>query len=239
MHDLARERPLAGWTIVFDLDGCLVDSAPDLVGALNSLLIEHRHAPLPLAQGRLMVGRGARSLVAKGFQAVGAPLDEPALTAMTDRFLAIYADRLADETRPYPGCLRALDELATMGATLAVCTNKRTDFSFALLGALRMRDRFVVNIGGDAAPAPKPDPRHLLHAIGAAGGDPARAIMIGDTVFDAEAAQAAGVPCLLVSFGYSQTPVAELPAAAVIDHFDQLPGAVAALASCPEATAPL
>lgn len=238
MHDL-QQRPLAGWTIVFDLDGCLVDSAPDLVGALNALLVEEAHEPLPLAQGRLMVGRGARALVAQGFETRGAVLDTGSLDAMTARFLALYAGRLALETRPYPGCIEALDRLSADGAVLVVCTNKRTDFSKALLHDLAMDGRFAANVGGDAAPAPKPDPRHLLCAIEAAGGDPARSVMIGDTVFDAEAARAAAVPCVLVSFGYSQSPVADLPAAAVIETFDALPGVIAKLASCPEATAPL
>jgi phosphoglycolate phosphatase len=238
MHDL-QQRPLAGWTIVFDLDGCLVDSAPDLVGALNALLVEEGHEALPLGQGRLMVGRGARALVAQGFETRGAAPDQAALDALTARFLTLYAGRIALETRPYPGCIEALDLLAARGAVLVVCTNKRTDFSRALLQDLAMDGRFAANVGGDAAPAPKPDPRHLQTAIEAAGGDPARAIMIGDTVFDAEAARAAGVPCVLVAFGYSQSPVADLPAAAVIETFDALPDVIAKLASCPEATAPL
>ena len=220
---------LAGAVIVFDLDGTLVDTAPDLVGALNTVLREQGLPALPLAQAREMVGRGARALIEQGFAAAGAPLDPARAAALVEQFIAAYLARIADESRPFDGVLAALDQLAAAGATLAVCTNKRTDLSLALLDALNMTDRFAAVIGADRAPAPKPDASHLLTAIAAAGGRPARAIMVGDSASDIGAARAARVPSVLVSFGYTEIPPADLGADLMIDRFDELAGAAARL----------
>jgi len=220
---------LAGAVIVFDLDGTLVDTAPDLVGALNTVLREQGLPALPLAQARVMVGRGARALIEQGFAAAGAPLDPARAAALVEQFIAAYLARIADESRPFDGVLAALDQLAAAGATLAVCTNKRTDLSLALLDALNMTDRFAAVIGADRAPAPKPDASHLLTAIAAAGGRPARAIMVGDSASDIGAARAARVPSVLVSFGYTEIPPADLGADLMIDRFDELAGAAARL----------
>ena len=220
---------LAGAVIVFDLDGTLVDTAPDLVGALNTVLREQGLPALPLAQARVMVGRGARALIEQGFAAAGAPLDPARAAALVEQFIAAYLARIADESRPFDGVLAALDQLAAAGATLAVCTNKRTDLSLALLDALNMTDRFAAVIGADRAPAPKPDASHLLTAIAAAGGRPARAIMVGDSASDIGAARAARGPSVLVSFGYTEIPPADLGADLMIDRFDELAGAAARL----------
>jgi len=184
---------------------------------------------LPLAQARVMVGRGARALIEQGFAAAGAPLDPARAAALVEQFIAAYLARIADESRPFDGVLAALDQLAAAGATLAVCTNKRTDLSLALLDALNMTDRFAAVIGADRAPAPKPDASHLLTAIAAAGGRPARAIMVGDSASDIGAARAARVPSVLVSFGYTEIPPADLGADLMIDRFDELAGAAARL----------
>ena len=222
---------LNGVTVVFDLDGTLVDTAPDLVATLNVLLEREGVAPLALAQAREMIGQGARALIAKGFAAAGRPLDPAALDALFERFIAHYREHIADESLPFPGLVDALDSLRSSGAILCVCTNKRTDLSFALLKALDLQGYFKSVIGADSAPAAKPDPRHLLTAIEAAGGDPARAIMVGDSGSDAGAARAAGTSLMLVSFGYTETPVEDLGADALIDSFDQLPAACARLAT--------
>ena len=212
-------KPLAGCTIAFDLDGTLVETAPDLIGTLNTILAEHGHPDLPLASARNLIGGGARVLLKRGFEAAGAPLDEARLPGLFDQFLAIYLGRIARESRTFDGLEAALDELAVQGATLAVCTNKRTDLSVALLDALDLSRRFAAVVGPDLAPAAKPDPRHLLTAIALAGGDPARALMVGDSASDSGAARAAGIPVVLVSFGYTETPAGDLPNDAVIDHF--------------------
>jgi phosphoglycolate phosphatase len=221
--------PLAGATIVFDLDGTLIETAPDLVGTLNVLLAREGIAALPLEQARMMIGQGARALISRGFAAVGAPLGPARLDALFDAFIVHYSAHIADESRPFPGLLAAMDALDAAGATLAVCTNKRTDLSVKLLDALKMSHRFAAVVGGDAAPAQKPDPRHLLTTIARAGGDPTRAVMIGDSISDARAARGARVPLVLVSFGYTDTPAAELGPDILIDHFDELVGACARL----------
>ena len=220
---------LAGATIAFDLDGTLVDTAPDLIGALNHLLREESLPDLPLASARLMVGRGARALIERGFAVAGAHLDPARTTDLFERFITIYRDRIADESRPFDGVLDALDILAGAGAKLCVCTNKYTDLSLALLDALGMTRRFAAVVGPDLAPAPKPDPRHVLAAIIAAGGNPSRALMVGDSISDTAAARAAAVPCIVVSFGYTEIAPGELGGDHLIDRFDQLPPLAARL----------
>ena len=219
------DLPLASATIVFDLDGTLVDTAPDLVSTLNLLLARERIAALPLSDARDMIGRGARALIARGFAAAGAPLDERKLSALFVDFIDHYLAHIADESRPFPGVLGAMDALAAEGARLAVCTNKRTDLSVALLNALDLTRRFAAIVGADAAPAPKPAAAHLITTIERAGGRVERAVMVGDSESDAGAARAAGVPLVLVSFGYTDTPVRDLGADVLIDHFDELPAA--------------
>ena len=214
--------PLAGATIVFDLDGTLIETAPDLVGTLNVLLAREGIAALPVDKARTMIGQGARALISRGFAEAGAPLGEVKLSALFDDFIAHYRAHIADHSRPFPGLLEAMDAIDAAGATMAVCTNKPTDLSIALLDALDMSHRFAAIVGPDAAPAQKPDARHLLTTIARAGGDPARAVMVGDSVSDARAARGAGTPLVLVSFGYTETPAAELGPDILIDHFDEL-----------------
>lgn len=227
------DSALAGAAIVFDLDGTLVDTTPDLIGTLNVLLAEEGLSPLALTEARPFIGRGARWMIERGFQAAGAPLEAQRLDGLFERFLIHYRAHLADESRPFPGCVAALDALRAQGAILAVCTNKRTDLSVALLAALGLADRFAAVIGGDAPPAIKPDPRHLMMAVEAAGGTIARAVMVGDAAPDAGAARAAGTKLILVSFGYTETPVDKLGPDILIDHFDELPAACGRLlAAC-------
>jgi phosphoglycolate phosphatase len=220
---------LNGATLAFDLDGTLVDTAPDLIGALNAVLGQQGLPALPLDSARFMVGRGARALVERGFSAAGAPLDEASTPALVARFLEIYRARIADESRVFDGVEACLETLSSAGAVLVVCTNKPTDLSFALLDGLDLTRYFIAVIGGDLAPKPKPDASHLLAAIAAAKGKPDRAIMIGDSATDIGAAQAAKVQSIVVSFGYTDIPAADLGADLVIDHFSVLPAAVASL----------
>ncbi len=218
-------RPLAGATIVFDLDGTLVETAPDLLGTLNHLLAREGVAPLPLAKGRSLIGQGAKALLSRGFAVAGEPLEEARLESLFQDFIAYYLAHISDGSRPFAGVIAAMDALEAQGARLAVCTNKRTDLSLALLDALGLTGRFAAIVGGDAAPAPKPDARHLLTTIERAGGDPSRAVMIGDSISDAMAARNAGVPLVLVSFGYTDVPARDLEPDILIDHFDELPAA--------------
>jgi phosphoglycolate phosphatase len=225
----AKVAALSGAVIAFDLDGTLVDTAHDLVGTLNWLLAAEGVAALPMDAARPFIGRGARWLIERGFEAADAGLEPGQVQPLLDRFLARYEAHIADESRPFPGCVAALETLKAQGARLVVCTNKLTGLSTTLLDALDMTRLFEAVIGADRAPAIKPDPRHLLTAIAEVGGDPARAILVGDAATDAGAARAAGVPLILVSFGYTETPAAELGPDILIDHFDELPGACARL----------
>lgn len=215
---------LAGATIAFDLDGTLVDSAPDLVGALNGVLQERGLPMLPLALARVMVGRGARALIEQGFAAAGEPLDAGATPGLVERFIAIYRDRIALESRPFAGVEAALTSLTASGAKLSVCTNKRTDLSIALLDALDLTRYFAAVVGADRAPAPKPDGRHLTAAIEAVGGASDRAVLVGDSANDVGAARAAGVPSIVVSFGYTEIAAADLGGDHLLDRFADLPG---------------
>ncbi len=231
MTDLSA---LAGATIVFDLDGTLVDSAPDLIGTLNVILQEEGIAPLPLDEARPFIGHGARRLMERGFAAQGHPVPTERMPELFDRFLAHYNQHSADHTRPFPGAVRCLTELKAAGARLAVCTNKLTDLSLPILQKLDLIDFFDAVIGADLAPAPKPDARHLTHTIEAAGGRVDRAVMVGDASTDAGAARAAKVPLVLVSFGYTEIPAADLHPDILVDHFDELKNAcVTLLTACP------
>ncbi len=224
---------LEGAVIAFDLDGTLVDTAPDLIATLNVLLSQEDLPPLPLAEARPFIGRGAKWLLERGFQAAGATLDEARAPELYERFIAHYLDHIADESRPFPGVEAALDRLKSEGARLAVCTNKLTDLSLALLDALDLTRRFDAVIGADATPACKPDARHLTTAVAAAGGTMRKALLVGDAPTDAGAARAAGAPLILVSFGYTEIPARDLAPDLLIDHFDQLAdGCVRLLAAC-------
>ncbi len=224
-------RPLSldGAVIAFDLDGTLVETAPDLLGALNGVLAEQDLPPLPADGARHLIGRGARALLVRGFEASGRHLDDTAAPPLVTRFIEIYRSRIALESRPYPGCVEALDTLRSKGARLVVCTNKLTSLSTELLDALALSERFVAIIGADAAPAPKPDPRHVLHAVAAAGGTRDRAVMVGDSLNDVASARAAGVASVVFPFGYTDIPAAELGADRLIGHYEELVGTVQSL----------
>ncbi|HYC74583.1 HAD-IA family hydrolase [Brevundimonas sp.] len=220
------EQDLDGWTIAFDLDGTLVETAPDLIGTLNRLLAQHDLPAVPLEGARHLIGWGAIALLKRGFEAAGAEWDEAASPALLQAFLADYVAHIADESTAYPGAIEALDQLAARGAILCVATNKPTDLAVALFRAIGLEDRFASICGPQSVSARKPDAAHIREAVQQAGGDPARAIMVGDSITDLDAARATGVPCILTTFGYTDTPAAELGADALIDHFDALPAAV-------------
>jgi phosphoglycolate phosphatase len=219
---LARDS-LAGAVIAFDLDGTLVDTAPDLIGSLNVVLDACGLAPLPVAAARVMVGRGARALIEQGFSAAGERLAADRTPVLVAHFIKVYLARIADESRPFAGVEQALDALSAAGASLCVCTNKPTGLAVALLDALGLSDKFAAIVGPDLAPAPKPDARHLLTAVEAAGGRLDRAILVGDSAVDVGAARAAGAPIVLVPFGYSEIPAADLGGDCVIETFEDLP----------------
>jgi phosphoglycolate phosphatase len=231
MHDPVND--LAGWTIAFDLDGTLVETAPDLVGALNVILVEQGMAPAPMTAVRQLVGHGLRGMLIRAFAMADLTITEDRIAQLRPRIVEVYQGRIAQESRPFPGCLDALADLRARGARLAVCTNKPEGLARLLLDELDMTACFDAIVGGDTLPVQKPDPAPLLEAVRQAGGDPARAILVGDASPDVGAAQAAGAPCVVCAFGYNDLPPAELGGDVIIGHFDALAAAVAGLvASC-------
>jgi len=214
--------------LLVDLDGTLVDSLPDLMAALNRLLAAEGQASLNAAEVRPMVGDGAARLVERAFAARGGPGDVP-LPALVERFLAIYEADPVAQTRPYPGAAETLEALAAAGWRLAICTNKPEAASRKVLQGLGLAGLFQEVAGGDSFPVRKPDAGHLLGALGCLDVLPRHAVMLGDSHNDLQAARNAGLPVILVSFGYTRTPARELGADAVIDHFDELPDALARL----------
>lgn len=210
-------------TVVFDLDGTLVDTAPDLIAALNhSLEVLGRPVVEPMLV-RSLAGHGARALLSAGLTLSGdAP--EELITRAIPVFLEHYADNICTFSAPYPGLELALEELRIEGFRLAICTNKPEELANHLVEALGWAGMFDAIIGGDTLPVRKPDPRPLLTAITQAKG--AKAIYVGDSAIDVETARAAAMPSIAVGFGFSDVCASQLGADLHIDHFDMLPSAV-------------
>lgn len=213
-------------TIVFDLDGTLVDTAPDLTNALNDVLTRRGHAPISADTIRACVSHGARIMIEEGLRRAGADDD---VDQMLAEFLVHYEANIARESRPFPGVVAALESLAAQGARLAVCTNKREHLSRRLLQALQLEGYFRAIAGRDTFAVSKPDPGHLTGVIALAGGKPSRALMVGDSEIDIRTARSASVPVILVSFGYAPFPLDGFAPEAVIDHFDELHARAATL----------
>lgn len=213
--------------LVFDLDGTLIDSAPDLLAALNRVLAEEGRPPVTLEDVKRMVGDGAAKLVERGFAKGGAALDGPSLDRLTDRFVRYYEAVVADLTRPFPGVPETLERLARAGYRLGICTNKPEGPAREVLAALDLLDYFQAVHGGDSGPTKKPDPAPLRAVVDALGGAPDSAVMIGDSPVDVATARAAAVPVIVVPHGYSRVPTEALQADAILEHFAALPGLLA------------
>lgn len=218
-------------TLVFDLDGTLVDTAADLVATLNVILEREGLQPVPYADARAMVGHGARVLIERGLAANGTSREPDAVDRLFADYIAHYSAHIADASRPFPGVPEALDHFAAEGWRLAVCTNKLEGLSVQLLEALDLAGRFDAICGADTFAARKPDPLALTETIRRVGGEPASSIMVGDSKTDIDTALAARVPVVAVDFGYTPVPVTELGPDIVISHFAELAGAVAQLRS--------
>lgn len=216
-------------TIVFDLDGTLIDTAPDLIDTLNLVFAREGLPPVPYDTARNLIGGGARVMIARGIEAEGRALEPAKLEQMFTDFIAHYSEHVADRSQPFPGLVDALDALAAHGCRLAVCTNKLERLSLMLLKELQLADRFQAICGQDTFGIQKPDPEILRRTVAAAGGSLQRAIMIGDSDTDIRTARAAGIPVIAVDFGYSERPVSEFAPDQVISHFAQLPASIAAI----------
>lgn len=208
--------------VVFDLDGTLVDTAPDLVDSLNHAIGQAGLAPVGYGDLTYLVGHGARVMIQRAFLLRNTPLSETELDRQMQAFISFYKGSMPGRSLPYPGLVAALDRLQAGGYKLAVCTNKMEALARALLDALGLTGRFAVITGGDTFPVRKPDAAHLLSTLERVGGDPGRSVMIGDSLNDILVARNAGVRSIGVPFGYSDVPVASLNPDLMIDHYDVL-----------------
>ena len=212
--------------ILFDLDGTLLDTAPDLHQALNHSLHVAGRDGVSLESVKHMVGQGARSLLEKGLNATGGKVPDDQFEELVEAFFAFYADHLSDYSKPYPGVMDALKKLKDADCVMAICTNKPVGFAKQLSQDFGFDPYISVITGGDSFAIRKPDPDHLNFTLAQMAGKNLPAIMIGDSENDINAAKAAGFKNIAVSFGYTHIPPHELGADIVIDHFDELCGAI-------------
>lgn len=220
--------------VVFDLDGTLVDTAPDLVTTLNTIFARQGLPQIGYAAGRNMVGGGARMMIERGLTAAGRVVAPGDLDQLVAEFIDHYANHIAEHSRPFPGVEAALDTLSARGLRLAVCTNKLEWLSVRLLQALGLAQRFVAICGPDTFQCAKPDPRILQCTIAKCEADGRPTVMVGDSATDIATARAAGIPVIAVDFGYTDVAVQELGPDRVIGKFEDLPEAVFGLLGCPE-----
>jgi phosphoglycolate phosphatase len=219
--------------VVFDLDGTLVDTAPDLISALNFVLEREGLAPVPLHAARNMIGAGARKLIERGLELEGRSMSSDEVTRLTGDFIDYYAAHIADASRPFEGLESALDDLSARGYRFAVCTNKLEWLSKLLLDQLGLSARFSAICGADTFGVSKPDPAILKQTIARAGGQLSSAIMVGDAGPDIGVARRAGIAVIGVEFGYTEVPIAELKPDRLIKHMRELPAAVESLTVSP------
>jgi phosphoglycolate phosphatase len=217
--------------VVFDLDGTLVDTAPDLINALNFVLDREGLPPVPLHSARNMIGAGARKMIERGLELEGRTMGLEDVTRLTSDFIDYYAAHIADASRPFEGLEGALDDLGALGFRFAVCTNKLEWLSKLLLDRLGLSPRFSAICGADTFGISKPDPAILQQTIARAGGQLASSIMVGDAGPDIGVARRAGVPVIGVEFGYTEVPIADLKPDRLINHMRDLPAAVQSLMS--------
>jgi len=208
--------------VIFDLDGTLIDTAPDLIASLNYTIAAADLAPVTFDDLTHLVGQGARVMIRRAFELRGHEISEPEVEPLLHRFLDYYKREMPGASQPYSGLHEALDRLSEAGFTAAVCTNKLEELALPLLEKLGLSDRFPVVTGGDTFAFRKPDARHILGTIERAGGDPAKSLMIGDSINDILAARNAAVPSIAVTFGYSDVPVVDLQPDHIIEDFSQL-----------------
>jgi len=215
--------------LIFDLDGTLVETAPDILNALNAVLVEEGRRPADIGDLRHLVGHGARLMMGEAFARTGARPSPERTEALIDRFVIHYRDHLADESLPYPGVHETLASFKRDGARMGVLTNKPEELAVPLLKALDLTQYFEAIHGAGRYSYVKPDPRVLHHVLDELGADKAHAVMIGDSATDVATAHAAGIPVIVLTYGYTPIPPRELGADAVIDAFSALPAALSKL----------
>ena len=208
--------------VIFDLDGTLIDTAPDLIDSLNHTIAAADLSPVTFDDLTHLVGQGARVMIKRAFELRKVKLDETEAETMFDHFVEHYRNNMPGKSRPFPGVVECLERLASAGMTLAICTNKSELLAIPLIEELGLSGHFAAITGGDTFPVRKPDAAHIFGTIEKAGGVRGKAVMVGDSINDILAAKNAGVPSIAVDFGYSDVPVASLSPDRVISHFDSL-----------------
>ena len=209
-------------TILFDLDGTLLSTAPDLLASLNFVMEQEGLRPLTQAEVGYQFGQGARAMIIHAYKHNAARADDGHLAALTERFVQHYADNMPGQSALFPGLAEAMDRLENAGMTLAVCTNKREELASRLLDGLDLSRRFAAICGGDTFPVRKPDGKHLTMTVERAGGDPSRAVMIGDSSSDILGAKDANMPSIAVPFGYTDKPVESFGPDRIIEAYSEL-----------------
>lgn len=223
---LFTAEPAYAPVVVFDLDGTLIDTAPDLVTTLNAIFAREGLPQVDYQSARNLVGGGARMMIERGLKAAGRAVPASETERLVREFIEHYAAHIADASCPFPGIEAALDQLKDAGCCLAVCTNKLEWLSVKLLRMLLLSDRFAAICGADTFRVSKPNPAILRNTIERAGGNPGRAVMVGDSFTDIATARAAAVPIVAVGFGYSETPIAQLNPDRLVEAVSDLPAAV-------------
>jgi phosphoglycolate phosphatase len=214
---------MTGPALVFDLDGTLVDTAPDLLNALNAVLVQHGRRTVDRKDLRHLVGHGARAMLAEAMRMTGEPAEPARLEALIDDFIAHYRLHIADESRPFPSVTETLAALRDNGARLAVLTNKPQELTNLLMPMLDLSHFFSAIHGAGKLDVVKPDARVFRHVLEEMGGAGNGAVMIGDSPTDVATARAAGVPVIVLSYGYTPVPADKLGADRVTDDFIDIP----------------
>jgi phosphoglycolate phosphatase len=212
--------------LLFDLDGTLIDTAPDLIEAVNHAMVAEGLPTTPAELTRSWISHGGGGMLQRSVAASGQATDPARMERMLQRFLDHYGANIAVRSRPYPGLLPLLDRTARNGALAAVCTNKREVLARKVIDELGLTPRFQAIAGWDTFPVCKPHPDHLTGVVNMAGGDGRRVVMVGDSDTDVKTARAAGVPIIGVSFGYSEIPMRDLEPDALIDTYDEFGAAL-------------
>jgi phosphoglycolate phosphatase len=217
-------------TVIYDLDGTLIDSAKDMQVAVSNVLADHGLPAVTEDDVRIFMGQGSKVTMGKAFAKYGTALDEATLSAVTREFVRYYEADPISNTVAFEGVADVVAHFARLGLKQGVCTNKFETPSRTILEHLKLMPPIADVAGADTFPVRKPDPKHILMLLARMGGDPKRTVMIGDSIHDVEAAHGAGLPAVLVNWGYTLKPASELGAEAVIQRFDALPHALAEIA---------
>lgn len=230
-EDVLISFDFSDWTLVFDLDGTLVETAPDLHAALNHTLATQNLAPVSLDTVRMLIGDGAKAMIRKGLLHHGIPVDEDEVTAsLWPTFLDHYRDNITRLSAPFESCAETLTDLRHAGATLVVCTNKSQALAELVLAGVELDEMFSAVVGGDVLKTKKPDGTHIIETVRKGGGDPSRAIMVGDAWTDERAARDARLPFVFVSFGYGTLSDQPYDRLRSIDHWRDMQQALSELA---------